>query len=452
MSDWIGETFRSDTGWTHLETLVDIGSRMAGTEGERRGAEATRDALAEVGARNAHLDTFDLQGWERASSSLGLRDGEERLDCIALPRSPAGDATGELVDLGYGVAEDFEAADVKGKIVVVASNAPPDYDRFPHRREKYYYAVESSAAGFVFRNHVEGCLPPTGSVGREYSPIGEIPAVGVSKEAGLRLARKYEGSPVALSVDADIYDATSQNVHAELGPDTNERVLMTSHVDGHDISEAAADNAAGTAMLVEVAKALSAREDDLDTRVEFVVFGAEEVGLCGSEHHDSVTDEDRVKVVVNCDGVVGGRTLQAFTHTFEELEAALERVSDRFDHPVRVLSSEGFRGDQWPLVRWGVPGYFVSGHRDDEGRGFGHTEADTLDKLESRNLREQAILLTELVADLARESVEIPHRTPAAVAASFQRERKVEGMKIVDDWPWEFENSDAVLDDSTDAH
>ncbi|QKG94357.1 M28 family peptidase (plasmid) [Halorubrum salinarum] len=443
MADWIGETFCSDVGWNHLERLVDIGNRMAGTAGERRGAEATRDAFAAVGARNAHLEEFDLQGWERGSSSIVAPD--EELDCIALPRSPTSEVTGELVDLGYGVPEDFEGVDVEGKLVMVASNAPAHYERFPHRTEKYYYAVENGAAGFVFRNHVDGDLAPTGSVGREHQPIGEIPAVGVSKEVGTRLARRYQGDTVTVSVDADIYDATSQNVHAELGPETDERVLVSSHVDSHDISEGAADNGAGTAMLVEIANALADREDVLDTRVEFVGFGAEEVGLCGSEYHDSVTDAENVKVIVNCDGVVGGRTLQAFTHTFDELVAALERVSDRFDHPVRILPEEGFRGDQWPLVRWGVPGYFVSGHRDTEGRGYGHTTADTLDKLESRNLREQAILLTALVTDLAREDVEIPHRMNADVAKSFEEEGKVEGIKIVGDWPYEFDSADEVL-------
>lgn len=439
MVDWIGETFCSDTGWTHLERLVDIGSRMAGTDGERRGAEVTREAFDDVGAQKAHLDTFPIQGWERVESTLRPQGESDDLDCIALPRSPDRSVSGQLIDLGYGVAEDFAEQDVEGKIVMVASNAPPAYDRFPHRREKYYYAVRDGAIGFVFRNHVEGCLPPTGSIGRDGAPIGEIPAVGVSKETGLRLARRHDGAEVELTVEADIYDGTSQNVHAYLGPGTGDRVLITSHVDGHDISEGAGDNAAGTAMLVEVAKALSHREAELDTRVEFIAYGAEEVGLCGSRYHDSVTEEAHVKVIVNCDGVVGGRTLQAFTHRFEELEAALDRVSRRFDHPIRTLPKEGFRGDQWPLVRWGVPGYFVSGYRDTEGRGYGHTQADTLDKLESRNLREQAVLLTELVIDLASESVSIPHRTPSEVARSFSEEGKVEGMKIVGDWPYEFD-------------
>jgi hypothetical protein len=60
MTEWIGKTFTSDAGWNHLETLVDIGNRMAGSEGERRAAEATRDALADVGARDAHLEEFEI--------------------------------------------------------------------------------------------------------------------------------------------------------------------------------------------------------------------------------------------------------------------------------------------------------------------------------------------------------------------------------------------------------
>ncbi len=56
MSDWIGTVFRSDAGWNHLEGLVDIGNRMAGSEGEREAAELTRDALADAGARNARLE------------------------------------------------------------------------------------------------------------------------------------------------------------------------------------------------------------------------------------------------------------------------------------------------------------------------------------------------------------------------------------------------------------
>jgi Zn-dependent M28 family amino/carboxypeptidase len=435
MSHWIGETFTSDAGWDHLETLVDLANRMAGSDGERRGAELTRDALEAVGAREARIEEFPIQGWSRGESEI--RAGDATQDCIALPRSPDATATGELVDLGYGLPADFETTDVEGKVVMAASNVPDHHDRFIHRREKYYYAVENGAAAFVFRNHVEGCLPPTGSVGTSEDPIGDVPAVGVSKEVGSRLARRWEGESVEVSVDADIYDATSQNVHAELGPETDEEVLVTSHVDAHDIAEGAMDNGAGTAMVVEMAKALAAREDELETKVHFIAYGAEEVGLVGSNHDAERRDFDAVKAIVNNDGVVRGRTLSFFTHGFDALADAAEEVAEDFDHPAKTIPEQGPHSDHWPYVQWGVPGFHVMSETGDEGRGWGHTYADTLDKVEVRDLREQAILLTELTVRLASDECEIPHRDPAEIAAALEDEDQAAGMKTIGDWPYD---------------
>ncbi|ELZ92295.1 M28 family peptidase [Haloferax volcanii] len=435
MSDWIGDTFTSEVGWNHLERLVDIGNRMTGSPGEREAMEATRDALERVGARNVRIDPFEIQGWERGDSAVYAADTTQ--DCIALPRSPAGIASGELVDLGYGLPEDFDR-DLSGKVVVVSTTVPDHYDRFIHRREKYYYAVEAGAAAFVFANHVPGQLPPTGSVGTADAPIGDIPAVGVSKEVGARLRRRFDGDEVTVDVTCEAPAAESGNVHAELGPDTDEEVLVTSHLDAHDIAEGAMDNGAGTAMVVEVARALAAREDELDTRVRFVCFGAEEVGLVGSEYEAERLGDDRanVKAIVNNDGVVAGRTLKLTTHGFDELEAAAETVAERFDHDVSTLPEQLPHSDHWPFVAHGVPAYMVGSEKEGRGRGWGHTHADTIEKLESRTLREQAILLTELTVELADADREIPHADPADIAAALEAEDQAEGMKVTGDWPF----------------
>ncbi|WP_336034219.1 M28 family metallopeptidase [Halobacterium yunchengense] len=434
MTDWIGELFTSDTGWTHLETLVDVRDRMAGSEGEREAAEATRDALA-AACGDARLDEFEIQGWTRGDSAVQTPDGDE--DAIALPRSPSGDATGEFVDLGYGLPDDFERADLDGTVVMVASDVPEWYDRYLHRREKYYHAVEAGAAAFVYRNHVEGCLPPTGSVGTSENPIGEVPAVGVSKEVGARLARKYDGEPVGVSVTADVHDATSQNVHATLGPDTDEELLVTSHVDAHDVAEGAMDNGAGTAMVVELADALADRAAELDTRVRFVCFGAEEVGLVGSAYDAERRDRDAIRAVLNLDGVVRGRTLQFHTHHFDALGDAARAVADRFDHPVSVSPDLNPHSDHWEYVKYGVPGYHVASDTDGPGRGWGHTYADTLDKLEARDFREQAILLAALTVELAGDDFAVAHASEADVAAALEDEGLAAGMRVTGDWPYD---------------
>jgi Zn-dependent M28 family amino/carboxypeptidase len=431
MTEWIGDTFTSDVGWSHLQRLVDIGNRMAGSAGERAGLVATRDALTSAGARDAAVESFPIQGWVRGDSSVDA--GDRSFVSLALPRSPAGTAEGRLVDLGDGLPEDFDR-DLSGAVVLVSSTVPDHVDRFIHRREKYYRAVEADAAGFVFRNHVPGQLPPTGSVGTTDAPIGDIPAVGVSKEVGARLGRRHAGDPVTLRVDCETPDAESGVVHADIGPETDEAVYLTSHVDAHDIAEGALDNGAGTAMVVELARILSRRADDLDTRVHVACFGAEEVGLLGSAHTADRADD--VRAVCNLDGVCAGRTLEVSLGGFDGVADAFERVASRFDHPITVVPEHLPHSDHWPFVARGTPGCMVAAETGDRGRGWGHTEADTLDKLDPRTFREQAVLLAETVVELARADAAIEPVPPSEVAAALEAQGEAAGMKLTGDWPF----------------
>lgn len=195
------------------------------------------------------------------------------------------------------------------------------------------------------------------------------------------------------------------------------------------------DNGAGTAMVVELARALADREDELDTTVEFVAFGAEEVGLRGSEYLAERADLRTVKAILNNDGVVAGRTLSVLTHGFDELAGIANGVGERFDHPVKTVPKQGPHSDHWPFARWGVPSYHV---KSDTGpdRGWGHTHADTLDKLDVRTLREQAILLAELAVELADDEFAVPHKDSDNVAAALEAEDEAAGMKLTGEWPY----------------
>jgi Zn-dependent M28 family amino/carboxypeptidase len=436
--NWIGGTFTSDVGWNHLERLVDIGNRMAGQPGEREGLTATRDALDDLGARDAGVEGFEIQGWIRGTSAVETPNGEA--ECLALPRSPAGAVEAPLVDCGDGLPADFADADLDGAIALVSATVPDYYDRFIHRREKYYRAVEAGAVGFVFRNGTPGCLAPTGSVGTDTDPLGPVPAVGVSREVGTRLARRHAGDRVTVRVDCETPRAESGVVRADVGPDTDRAVYLTSHVDAHDIAEGAVDNAAGTATVVEVARALVDRETDLDRRVRIVCFGAEEVGLRGSKREADSVDPDAVHAVVNCDGVCRGRTLQYYTHGFDALTAAVGRVADRFGHPASIRPTQHPHSDHWPFVARGMPAVMVSSDDGDRGRGWGHTRADTIDKLERRTLREGAILVTGLVDELAAAD-RIPQRDPAEVATDLERQGLATGMRATGDWPFSTEGT-----------
>ncbi len=437
--EWIGKTYLSDFGWNVLEDLAEIGARLGASEGERKGHDRVRKAFRKAGLRNINEHTFQMTRWRRSGAGVKLNKPRDRtFDAIALPGSPSGQVRGEVEHLHHGLPEDFENRNLSGKIVIARSDVPSYYDRWIHRREKYYRAVDAGADAFVFQNHVEGCLPPTGSLGGGEKVLGEIPAVGISKETGAHIQRYTQNSQVegTVEVQAQIDEGTSQNVTGEVGPDTDETILVGAHVDGHDISQAAIDNGAGTAIVCEIARILSDLEDQLKTRVRLIGFGAEELGLIGSQRYARDHALDDLKLVVNCDGIGRGRNMKVHTNEFEGITPIVESVADRAHHPIEAVPEMVLHSDHWPFVWNGVPGIMVSSETGEQGRGFGHTYADTLEKVDVREIREHAILATMMIQEFARTDVDIPRRDPENIQEQLEQKGHDTWMKTARDWPF----------------
>jgi len=439
----VGDAYTSSFAWETLGELVEVGNRMAGQAGEAEGAQVIADAFADAGLREVEIGEFDVPGWWRGSSSLELDEPHARRyegdhEVIALPGTPAGAAEGEVVDVGCGTPEEFENADVEGKIAMASSRTPDDSDRWIHRMEKYVAAAEAGADGFVFRNHVEGCLPPTGEVGYHNRP-GPIPAVGVSAEVGSRLARYCpdDEASASLTVECRNEPATSRNVEAVVGPENADReVLVTAHVDAHDIAEGANDNGAGSALVAEIGRLLAQVADDLDTRVRLLTFGSEEIGLWGAYHWAETHDLDGVKAVVNLDGAGNSRNLAVGANQFDDLAAVFEDVTDDLDAPLSRHDTISPHGDQWAFVQEGVPAVMTHTESESSGRGWGHTHADTLDKLDPRDLRAVAATVAECVFELAADDREIAHKSREEIRDTID-EGYVEELKRGGRWPYE---------------
>ena len=439
----LGDAYYSTNHWDLLCDLVDLDTRMAGQEGEHEAAELVRDAFEAAGLAEAEISEFDVPGWWRGSSSLVVEaDRSHAFDAdyqtIALPGTPAGEVTAEVVDVGYGRPADFADADLEGKIVVASSETPEEFGRWIHRGEKYGAAAEGGAAAFVFRNHVEGALPPTGGIGREDGP-GPIPAAGVSKEVGHRLVRYCEAGAVeaTLSIDCRNEPTTSPNVEAVVGPDTDEEVLVTGHVDAHDIAEGARDNGVGTVLSVEVGRLLARMADDLDTKVRCLVFGSEEIGLYGAYHWAETHPDEQVKAVLNADGVGNSRDLMVYTHGFDPLGDAFAEAGAELGVPVDVRSGIRPHSDHWPFVQRGVPGAQVRSKSGESGRGWGHTHSDTLDKLDVRDFRDLSVLFAAATAKVASDDCEVSPKAVAEIRRATIDQGFEEGMRNAGSWPFE---------------
>ncbi|WP_255150912.1 M28 family metallopeptidase [Halorarius halobius] len=427
-----GRAFADPFPWRFLTDLVEAGPRLGGSPGERRAADLVADALGEAGA-DPKTRPFEMRRWTRGDAALAAgRDGADRsFETVALPYSPPGDVTGDIVDVGHGTPDEVDDADVDGKVVVADTDTPPG-DRFVHRMEKFGHAVDAGAAAFVFAHHEPGQLIPTGTLrfGREAA----VPGIGVSHETGEWL-REYAGDGRArIRVDATTEAGTSHTVVGSLGPDTEEAVLVVAHLDAHDVAEGALDNGCGITTAVTAARYLA--DCELDCEVVVAGVGCEETGLLGSRALAEDLDVGRLRAVVNVDGAGRHRDLRALTHGHDGVRDLAERVVDEAGHPLAVGETPHPYSDHWPFLREGVPALQLHSKEpgtSGRGRGWTHTAADTRDKVDPRTLRSHALLTALLVRNLTRADLD-PVDT-AELREKLEDAGAESGMRAAGVWP-----------------
>ncbi|MBN2543974.1 M28 family peptidase [bacterium] len=418
LSTLIGDIWLSDEPAGNMGFLTDkLDNRFAGTAGEHSAAEFIKGKFQDYGLKEITSEEFEFQGWIRGDTKLRVNFPiEKELHAIALPYSPPCELEGEVLDLGCGLEKDFER-DVQGKIVLVSAETPPGVKRWVHRKEKYDRAVKGRATAFIYMNHIYGNLPQTGSL--DDNRIGAIPGISVSREVGERLKRMVkseESVKITLTITNQIQTAHSHNVVGVIhSPSDKKELIVCGHYDGHDISQAALDNAAGIATLMEIARVLSIYKDKLKTTVRFIGFGAEELGLIGSKIYTDSHDLSNVGVALNLDCAGNGRDLGVNVNGFDTLLEHLDNFSKLIDRPISLESRVFPHSDHWNFVEKGIPGCMIASRGETRGRGWGHTSADTLDKVEIRNIKDNAIVLSMMVLDLAGSNLEFPRKNPEEI-------------------------------------
>ncbi|SEH13023.1 Zn-dependent amino-or carboxypeptidase, M28 family [Natronorubrum sediminis] len=439
----LGCAWSDDRGWELLTKLTELPHRMGGSPGERRAADLVGEAFIDAGLTDVQQAEFSMQHWERGTTEFAVLDtvggdGESEsgrpFEAIALPYAPAGDVQGPLVDVGYGTPAELEDIDLQGKIAV-ASTTTPSGQRFVHRMEKFGHAVAAGADAFIFANHIPGQLPPTGAL--KFDAEAAMPGVGVSAETHGWL-REYadRGARARVRVDASTEPGSSQNVHGTLGPDTDEEVLVVAHYDAHDTSEGALDNGCGIATVAGASAILAELEADLECRVRVAGVGCEEIGLLGADALADELDLESIRAVINVDGAGRFRTLRAYSHGSTAIEAMAEEVTDAAGQPVSHEPDPHPFSDHWPFLREGVPALQLHSEPPEgaeRGRGWGHTAADTRDKVDPRNLREHAMLTALLVRDATRR--QFPRRDEGDLREQLQSQSYEPGMRAADIWP-----------------
>jgi aminopeptidase YwaD len=306
--------------------LCDCGGRQAGTESERRAVAFLKDRLAGMGGR-FRAEAVAYAGWSRGPCSLSLEDGTPLVvnPLLGAQSTPPEGLLAEVVDLGRGAQADFErlSGGLRGRIALVRHEYMFSSQTI-HRRRKLGWAMERGAAGFLVANPEPGAGPVCGSSGRAGGQ--GIPAAATDHESAARLA----GRKALLNISGTDHESTAEVLVLDFPGRGGDWVVLSAHLDGHDLAESALDNATGVAVALAVARAIAPHAKECERGLRLCLFSAEEWALAGSKQYlgrMDAAERSRMKLNVNLDTVAGDERLTALTSDFPALDAWVREVS-----------------------------------------------------------------------------------------------------------------------------
>lgn len=394
--------------WASTRILDDhaaicaAGGRFCGTDSETQAREFLAARLAEIVGSEPTREPIPYRGWSRGPASVGLPDGRRfpAQGLVRSPSTPAGGLRAPLVDLGRGTADDIARAGtaVKGAIVLVRHEFMMGTGHL-HRRFKYELARAAGAAGFLIANCEPGGLPVTGSSG-DGSP-GHIPCAGISHEDGAALSA-IEGETITLTVEGRFEDRTSYNLLADIPGRTDEMVVLSAHIDGHDLAQSAIDNGSGLTAALAAASAVRDLVPGLRRGLQIGFFTVEEWALLGSRDHLArlgSNEKGRLVFNINLDSVAGAARLTALTSGVPGISRFIRDALAPAGLSIGQYAPFMGNSDHANYVRNGIPALRLCAGFDEprSNMRFLLTPADTRDKVHPHELKTAASVTAALI-------------------------------------------------------
>jgi carboxypeptidase Q len=419
----IERALRDSAAYERISELVDrFGARFSGTPALEQAIDWVLAEMKKDGLANVRGEPVMVPRWVRGAESLALVEPRpKKMAMLGLGGSiatPAGGITAEALVVGSFDELRAKAAQAKGRIVVF--DVP-----FTSYGETVVYrttgAIEASKAGAVASlvrsvTPYSQQTPHTG--GMRYDPaVPAIPHAAITVEDTELLHRMQgRGQRIVLHLEMSaqtLPDVQSRNVVAELRgrelPD--EIVVFGGHIDSWDVGQGAMDDAGGVVVAWEALRLM--KELGLQPRRTIRVVGwtNEENGTRGGTGYRDAHRADVDKHVLAIESDAGVFKPNGFSFTGSDAAfATLQQVAKLLDRiGAGGMTRGGGGADIGPIMELGVPGM---GLDVDETKYFWyhHTEADTIDKLDPR----EVALCVATMAVMAYVIADMPERLPRA--------------------------------------
>lgn len=427
-----------------------IGHRATGTENGKKAEEYAASLLRSYGY-DVSFQEFTFNGWNR--KSLDLKVNNQPIKAVALAHSPANvKLSGELIDLGNGLEDDYKRLGdkVKGKIVFAAlgllDGTAKETENL-HRSEKTALAEKYGAKGIILFNRPAGGILLTGTASVT-GDIIKIPAINISLEDGLKIKEQLtKGKEVAkIEMKNDVGPMKGRNIIArKIGSKfTNEKIVLGGHLDSWDLATGAIDNGVGSFSVIDIARTYKKLNLQNDRTLEFVLFMGEEVGLLGSKFYVEQAIKDgsinQIKAMSNMDMTTNPKayysTMEANLSILNDYAKDVQKVIP--DFKLNAFTDVGLHSDHQPFMLQGVPIIGLSDSQFTKGAlNCYHANCDTFDYVEEIGLKNNVILETYLLYRLSNLN-DLPAKrwTEEQIKSNLIKGNLETPLRISGDWRW----------------
>ncbi len=417
------EALANGQSYEMLEYLTtQIGHRLSGSPQAAAAVEWTRQQMEQLGFDTVYLQPVMVPHWVRGQKEIvrlinSSTQGSIELNSLALGNSVGSGPEGvsaEVVEVqNFDELDQLGKAGVQGKIVFF--NRPMD-PKLIHTFQAYGGAVNqrgqgaSKAAAYgavavLVRSMASNNddIPHTGSLRYDQNQP-QIPAVAISTNDAnlLSTVLKKEGTArVYLETHCQMLpDILSYNVIGEMrgAARKDEYIVVGGHLDSWDVGQGAHDDGSGCVQAIEAVRILNSLNYKPRHSIRAVMFMNEENGLRGGREYAAQASALGQKHIAAIESDAGAFTPRGFTITGSDKQTATLKSWGKWLSPYGLndLGSAGGGADIGPLRDSGT---VLFGLRPDSQRYFNyhHTNEDTFDKVDKRELELGAAAMSALI-------------------------------------------------------
>lgn len=358
------------------ELCLQIGSRHCGSIGEAAAAGYIESVFRNLGV-DVVREEYPVRGWTFRSFELwNVTRNRAVPSATACYFSNRIEAEDHLLRIKASEVYKLDQLPVKGRLCFVEFWS--GMDGVMGRNTIAEELDRLGAAGAIFISNIHTALAPSTKI--ERSPfLKTLGVAAVSQEGAFDLARNPD-DVYRLKIDAEGFDHRSCNVIARIEKKTcDDKGVFGCHYDTAPLVQGAGDNAAGTAMLLELVRLL--KDNSSGWSLDFSAFSAEEYVPKdfppGSGDYVERHRHEKIRWFLNLDdfGLLVANPMIQIGHR-EKLPA--------LTLPYDVMTAEQ-NGDDKPFFHAGIPTIWFS---DRQPFHVLHTREDSIDKIDFNKMEE----------------------------------------------------------------